>query len=66
MISSCRSSRFPSVSSGYLPSFVGESEEKDVLGQLSFDQLLKDDTESVATKSTDMSIVTARPGNGLM
>jgi hypothetical protein len=25
-----------------------------VLAQLSFDQLLKDDTESVATKSTDM------------
>jgi len=54
------------VSSGYLPSFVEEPEEKDVLAQLSLDQLLKDDTESVATKSTDMSIVTARPGNGLM
>ena len=45
---------FLPVSSGYLPSFVEESEEKDVLAQLSFDQLLKDDTESVATKSTDM------------
>jgi hypothetical protein len=37
-----------------ISSFVEESEEKDVLAQLSFDQLLKDDTESVATKSTDM------------
>ncbi|CAL1162745.1 unnamed protein product [Cladocopium goreaui] len=31
-----------------------ESEEKDVLARLPLDQLLKDDTESVATKSTDM------------
>ena len=53
MIFSCRSSFLP-VSSGYLPYFVEESEEKDVLARLPLDQLLKDDTESVATKSTDM------------
>ena len=45
---------FLPVSSGYLPYFVEESEEKDVLARLPLDQLLKDDTESVATKSTDM------------
>jgi hypothetical protein len=45
---------FLPVSSGYLPYFVEESEEKDVLARLPLDQLLKDDIESVATKSTDM------------